>query len=74
MHDGQNLFEDSKSDYGAWKIQTALNNLIPAGSMEEIIVVGIWHSDDRNNEYTYSYDSGYKFGGKAEAYLNFIQF
>lgn len=49
MHDGQNLFEDSKSAFGAWKIQNTLNSLIPAGSIDEIIVVGVWNTNDRNN-------------------------
>ncbi len=32
MHDGQNLFEDSKAAFGtAWKIQNTLNDLIGRG-------------------------------------------
>lgn len=33
MHDGQNLFDDSKSAFGAWKIQDTLNSLIVQGSI-----------------------------------------
>jgi predicted alpha/beta superfamily hydrolase len=74
MHDGQNLFEDSKAAFGtAWKIQDTLNLLIPEGSIDEVIVVGIWNTNNRNNEYTYSYDPEYKFGGKGDQYLDFIQ-
>jgi predicted alpha/beta superfamily hydrolase len=38
-----------------------------------VIVVGIWNTNDRTNEYTYSYDPAYKFGGKGDLYLDFIQ-
>lgn len=41
--------------------------------MREIIVVGVWNTPDRNNEYTYSYDKSYKIGGKGDLYLNFIE-
>lgn len=41
--------------------------------MREIIVVGIWNTNDRNNEYTYSYDASYQFGGKGDKYLDFIE-
>lgn len=34
--------------------------------------MGIWNTPDRNNEYTYSYDKYYKFGGKGDLYLDFI--
>lgn len=73
MHDGQNLFEDSKAAFGvAWKIQDTLNALIGSGKIQEVIVVGIWNTNDRMNEYTYSYDPSYKFGGKGDLYLDFI--
>ncbi len=38
-----------------------------------MIIVGIWNTNDRTNEYTYSYDPTYKFGGKGDLYLDFIQ-
>ena len=34
MHDGQNLFDDAKSAFGAWKIQNTLDSLIPSGEMQ----------------------------------------
>ena len=41
--------------------------------MRQVIVVGIWNTNDRNNQYTYSYDKGYKFGGKGDKYLDFLE-
>jgi predicted alpha/beta superfamily hydrolase len=50
MHDGQNLFDDSRAAFGvAWKIQNTLNILVAEGQIEEVIVVGIWNTVDRNN-------------------------
>jgi hypothetical protein len=37
-----------------------------------MIVVGIWNTNQRNNEYTYSYDKSEGFGGKGDSYLDFI--
>lgn len=72
MHDGQNLFEDAKSAFGAWKIQNTLNEQIATGAIQEVIVVGVWNTNNRNNEYTYSYDKTEKFGGKGDLYLDFL--
>jgi hypothetical protein len=50
MHDGQNLFNDSQAAFGtAWHVQDTLTQLMAAGSMREIIVVGVWNTPDRNN-------------------------
>ncbi len=50
MHDGQNLFDDSRAAFGvAWKIQNTLNMLVAEGQIEEVILVGIWNTVDRNN-------------------------
>lgn len=74
MHDGQNLFNNSQAAFGtAWLIQNTINQLTSEGKMREIIVVGIWNTPDRNNEYTYSYDPSEKFGGKGDKYLDFIE-
>lgn len=57
MHDGQNLFDPSKAAFGvAWMIQDTVNTLVGEGKINETIIVGIWNTNDRINEYTYSYD------------------
>ncbi len=74
MHDGQNLFNNSQAAFGtAWLIQNTINELVSQGKIRQIIVIGIWNTPDRNNEYTYSYGSEYKFGGKGDKYLDFIE-
>lgn len=41
--------------------------------MREILVAGVWNTNDRNNQYTYSVDPDYKFGGKGDLYLDFLE-
>lgn len=74
MHDGQNLFDPSTTPFGvAWMCQNSLDGMINAGQMDEVIVIGLYNTDDRNNEYTYSYDAEEGFGGKGDLYLDFIE-
>jgi len=73
MHDGQNLFDPKTSYAGvAWMCQDTVNGLVVQGKMEEIIIVGVYNTPDRINEYTYSVDPQYG-GGKGDLYLNFLE-
>src|SRR5690554_3611549 len=65
MHDGQNLF-DPKTSYSGkdWRIDETIVKLVRAGLMKEIIVVGIYNSEDRLDEYSDS--------EKGEKYLKFL--
>lgn len=53
IHDGQNLF-NPKTSYGgtAWEVDSVLSQLISAGKVQECIVVGVWNTDLRFQEYT----------------------
>lgn len=52
MHDGQNLFEPTRSLSGAdWSIAEAMTCLIQAGQTRGAIVVGIWCVEQRVLEY-----------------------
>jgi predicted alpha/beta superfamily hydrolase len=52
MHDGQNLFDASLSFAGEWAVDETATQLIRAGEIEPIIVVGIAnHGADRLAEY-----------------------
>ena len=73
MHDGQNLFNDSTSFMVAWHCQDTINKLVVEGGMEEVAIVGLYNTPDRNDEYTYSYDPTEKMGGKGDLYLDFIE-
>ena len=75
MHDGQNLF-DPGAFWGGWRMDEHLDDLIPAGEVEPLIVVGMDNTMGRMDEYTHVEDvidwSGIHIGGDAPAYLDFI--
>lgn len=50
LHDGQNLFDNSKAAFGvAWMVQNTVNLLVGEGKINETIIVGIWNTNDRIN-------------------------
>ena len=52
MHDGQNLFDKKSAGYGMeWEIDEHLDALIQAGKVRRTIVVGIWNTPKRLQEY-----------------------
>lgn len=52
MHDGQNLFDPATS-YGNvdWAVDEAMTRLLAAGEIREAIVVGVWNTSKRFQEY-----------------------
>ncbi len=65
MHDGQNII-DPKTSYAGkdWRIDETITKLIRQKKMKEIIVVGIYNTADRLEEYSWS--------DKGQKYLSFI--
>jgi enterochelin esterase-like enzyme len=52
MHDGQNLFDKATAGYGMeWEVDEHLDALIRAGKVRPTIVVGIWNTPKRLQEY-----------------------
>lgn len=51
MHDGQNLFDASKTAFGEWCVDEHLARLIPNGQIRAPIVVGVWNTPLRLREY-----------------------
>lgn len=52
MHDGQNLFDKKTAGYGMeWEIDELLGELIRAKKVRPAIVVGIWNTPKRLQEY-----------------------
>ncbi len=70
MHDGQNLFDGATSFIPGqdWRVDETAQALIAAGNIEPLIIVGIYNTKDRINEYTPAADAKYKMGGKADLY------
>lgn len=66
MHDGQNLFNPQTSFIGYdWKVDETITRLLNKNEIEEIIVVGIYNTRDRLEEYNY-------FTDKGKSYAQFI--
>jgi enterochelin esterase-like enzyme len=86
MHDGQNLFDKKTAGYGMeWEIDEHLDALIRQGKVRPTIVVGIWNTPKRLQEYVpskafESLPAGYRakiralYGGDplSDNYLKFI--
>jgi Putative esterase len=52
MHDGQNLFDKATAGYGMeWQIDETLDRLIQEKKVRPTIVVGIWNTPKRLQEY-----------------------
>ncbi len=65
MHDGQNLFDPKTSFIGIdWQMDETADSLIRQGKIEEIIIVGIYNTADRLEEYADT--------KKGRAYMDFI--
>ncbi|WNJ21361.1 alpha/beta hydrolase-fold protein [Pontibacter sp. G13] len=53
MHDGQNLFNPKTAAFGVdWRVDEVADSLIRRGLLQDIIIVGIYNTSDRNEEYT----------------------
>ena len=65
MHDGQNIIDPKTSFAGKdWRVDETVVRLVKARKIHEIIVVGIYNTEDRLEEYSYS--------ERGHEYLNFI--
>lgn len=73
MHDGQNVFNQATSWGSEWGVDETLEQLALEEPALEAIVVAIDHGgDQRNNEYNFTINAEYGFGGKGEAYVAFL--
>ncbi len=51
MHDGQNLFDQARANFGEWGVDEHLVRLIETGQVRALIVVGVWNTPLRLREY-----------------------
>jgi predicted alpha/beta superfamily hydrolase len=70
MQDGQNIFDGATSfiQGNEWRVDETAQALIQSGAIEPIIIVGVYNTSDRIDEYTPARDPKYKQGGKADLY------
>lgn len=72
MHDGQNLFtEENSGSTVKWMVRETADKLINENKIEDIIIVGIYNTPDRIDEYTQSYTEKFK-GGRGRDYARFV--
>ncbi|GEM_PF-2543635 len=71
MHDGQNLFSEKLAFVEHWKIDTAMERLVKEGRIGKVVVVGIFNSSRRAEEYTPFADRRFG-GGKARDFSQFV--
>lgn len=75
MHDGNNLF-DTRTSFGGseWQVDERTGELIRQGSIEPIIIVGIYNTAGRMEEYTWYNDEldGQTLGGEGANYARFL--
>jgi predicted alpha/beta superfamily hydrolase len=65
MHDGQNIFDARTSSFGVdWQIDETADSLITGQIIEPLIIVGIYNTDQRREEYTP--------GDTARAYMKLV--
>lgn len=73
MHDGQNLFDAATSAFGVeWRADETAERLIEAGRIEPLIIVGIYNTPDRLNEYSMERDEKRNAGGRGGDYAKFL--
>lgn len=75
MHDGNNIFDRSTSFGGAeWQVDEHAQRLIQSGQMEPVIIVGVYNTAARLDEYTwYPMDwDGQMRGGAGQKYAQFL--
>jgi predicted alpha/beta superfamily hydrolase len=69
LHDGQNVFDQATSFGDEWRVDETAQSLITAGSIEPIIVVGVYNvGDARVDEYTPTTRADKGDGGHADDY------
>lgn len=73
MHDGQNLFDSATAFIGIeWGVDETAEQLVRAGRIPPIIVVGIANTPDRMSEYTPWPDKTRPSGGRGDLYARFL--
>lgn len=73
MQDGQNVFNQATSWGTEWGVDEMLEQMtIDEPTLETIVVAIDNGGDQRNNEYNFTINAEYGFGGKGEAYAAFL--
>jgi len=73
LHDGQNVFDAATSFLGVeWQADETAERLIRAGRIHPLIMVGVYNTPKRVDEYTFCRDERRQAGGDARNYARFL--
>jgi len=73
LHDGQNLFDEATAAFGVeWQADETTTELIDNKEISPVILVGIWNTPERIDEYTFTKDSQLQRGGQGLGYIQFV--
>lgn len=73
LQDGQNLFDESTAAFGVeWRADESATDLVEKREIPSLIIVGIWDTADRMDEYTLTKDERIGRGGRGLDYIRFI--
>lgn len=73
LQDGQNLFDDSTAAFGVeWRADETAMDLIQKREVPPMIIVGIWNTADRMDEYTLTKEDRLGQGGRGLDYIRFV--
>lgn len=73
IQDGQNLFDNVTAAFGEeWRVDEAALDLIEKHEIPPMIIVGVWNTADRIDEYTLTQDERLNAGGKGLDYIRFM--
>jgi predicted alpha/beta superfamily hydrolase len=73
LQDGQNLFDESAAAFRVeWRADESAMELITEQEIPAFIIVGIWNTADRMEEYTPTKDEQLGGGGRGLDYIRFI--
>lgn len=73
LHDGQNLFDAATAAFGVeWQVDETATRLIKAEEIPAVVIVGIWNTSDRIDEYTLTKDRRLERGGRGLDYIQFL--
>jgi enterochelin esterase-like enzyme len=65
FQDGQNVWDSSAANYGGWKADTVMDRLVSGGAVRPAIIVSIFNSGYRSQEYAGAGRSRATAGGDA---------
>lgn len=73
LQDGQNVFDAATAAFGVeWRVDETAARLIRDDRIMPVIVVAIWNSVERTDEYTVTSDEKLVAGGRGADYIRFL--